>query len=137
MSSPPQGDWSHRIPARYATSLLSRTDSTVSHIPGPGRLLDSLLSRAGRRIEPILSRTAERMGAGPTVLLRRLLNLIIARHNGYCKIDLKTVIASVDGILDLAHYPCWLCTGSIDFSIGDDTRQACRGILVKLLQYLK
>jgi hypothetical protein len=42
----------------YAMSLLSRTDSTMSGIPGPGRIIGELLWGAGRRLEPVLDRMA-------------------------------------------------------------------------------
>jgi hypothetical protein len=42
----------------YAMSILSRTDSTMSGIPGPGRTLGKLLWSAGRRLEPVLDQMA-------------------------------------------------------------------------------
>jgi hypothetical protein len=39
-------------------SFLSRTDSTMSGIPGPGRTVGELLQGAGRRLEPVLDRVA-------------------------------------------------------------------------------
>jgi hypothetical protein len=38
----------------YAMSFLSRTDSAMSGIPGPGRTIGELLWGAGRRLEPVL-----------------------------------------------------------------------------------
>jgi hypothetical protein len=42
----------------YAISFMSRTDSTMSGIPGPGRTFGELLYSAGRRLEPVLDRMA-------------------------------------------------------------------------------
>jgi hypothetical protein len=42
----------------YAMSFLSRTDSTMSGIAGPGRTVGELLYSAGRRLEPVLDRMA-------------------------------------------------------------------------------
>ena len=138
MSSSSQEDWLDNIPwARYAVSLATKTDSTASHIPGPGRVLGSLLSRTGRRIEPVLTRTAESLGFGPGPLLRRLLTLIVKRHNDNCNLDAENLLPSVEGILDLAHYACHQCKGLVDFAINDAIRPTCRGLLVKLLQYLR
>jgi hypothetical protein len=39
-------------------SLMSRTDSTMSGIPGPGRMVGELLSGAGRRLKSVLDRMA-------------------------------------------------------------------------------
>jgi hypothetical protein len=39
-------------------SFMSRTDSTMSGIPGPGRIVGELLWGAGRRLEPVLDRMA-------------------------------------------------------------------------------
>jgi hypothetical protein len=41
-----------------ALSFMSRTDSTMSGIPGPGRTVGELLYGAGRRLEPVLDRMA-------------------------------------------------------------------------------
>jgi hypothetical protein len=46
------------LPPGYAFSILTDTNSTVSGIPGPGRLVGELLWGAGRRLEPALDRVA-------------------------------------------------------------------------------
>ena len=136
MSTPSAED---RNPHRYTASLLSRTDSTVSGIPGPGRLVGDFLHHAGRRIEPALSRAAERLGFGPTPLVRRLLILIVERHKKKknCALLEKFSIMSVERVLDTSHYPCRICRGGFDCSIDDDIRPASRDNLVKLLQFLR
>jgi hypothetical protein len=44
-----------------SASLLTDTNSTVSGIPGPGRIVGELLWGAGRRLEPALDRVAARV----------------------------------------------------------------------------
>jgi hypothetical protein len=52
-------DWSARRHVDldgYEASFLTDTNSTVSGIPGPGRTVDVLLQRAGRRLEEAIIR---------------------------------------------------------------------------------
>ena len=125
--------------SRYSISLLSRTDSTVSNIPGAGRTFGSLLTSAGRRIEPVFSRAAERLGFGPTPLVRRILASVINRHNSkwHCNFDLAPENPSAQTILDMTHYLCPHCKRQISFEFNQDLRQGSEGTLIKLLQYLR
>jgi hypothetical protein len=46
----------------YEFSLVTDTNSTVSGIPGPGRTMDALLQKAGRRLERTIVGFSERQG---------------------------------------------------------------------------
>jgi hypothetical protein len=44
----------------YEVSIFTDTDSTVRNIPGPARTVDTLLRKAGRRLEEIVVQYRER-----------------------------------------------------------------------------
>lgn len=67
-----------------AFSLVSSTNATESDIPGAGRTLGKFLSVSGRGVELLLSRAAERMGAGPNGAVKRLLKVLWGRHDVQC-----------------------------------------------------
>lgn len=138
-SSSEESRFLRRVPSRYTASLLSRTDSTVSGISGAGRTVGDLLYSAGRRIEPVLSRAAERLGFGPTPLVRRLLTMIVNRHNKDCELHLDQGTISAETILFLAHSPCPDCSEPIDFGL-DGLKNAVtvvESVFAKLLEYLQ
>lgn len=138
MSHQREDDFLRRLPSRYALSVMSGTDSTMSDIPGAGRTVGSLISSAGRRIEPLFSRAAERLGFGPTPLVRRFLALVLEQHKrkANCTYDLGRSGLSVGDVLNIAVHPCWSCRRPVEVSLKGNTVDDGRGILMKLLRYL-
>lgn len=130
-----------------SVSLLTGTNSTVSGIRGPGRLVGRVLSAGGRRIEPVLSRAAEMLGYGPNVVARRLVALIRAQHScgrrrlGDQVDEPLTELAADEGppatpmqsLINIACHPCQECRGPIldVFAVN----QEATGLLSKLLEY--
>jgi hypothetical protein len=49
------------LPSGYAFSISADSNSTMSGIPGPGRMVGELLWSAGRRLEPVMDRMAWRL----------------------------------------------------------------------------
>lgn len=81
---PPPSRRLRRLPSHLTLSLASGTDSTTSGIPGPGRALGALLSAYGKRVESILSRTAQYMGFGPHAIVQRILAVLHKYHAQRC-----------------------------------------------------
>jgi hypothetical protein len=78
---PPIHNFLNQLPLEYALSLCTNTDSTTSSIVGPGRLIGSLLSFAGRRVEMAIDRFVERrLGRGPNVAALRIANELHEMH---------------------------------------------------------
>jgi hypothetical protein len=70
-----------RIPTNYTLAQCTDTNSTMSNLPGPGRLVGSLLSSAGSRLEHAINRFAERqLGLGPNMAAIRLIAELHAIH---------------------------------------------------------
>lgn len=74
-------EWVKRPPSLYTVSLASRTNSTMSNIPGVGRVLGNIMKSAGNRIEPVMSRAAEGLGFGPNAVAQRIIDLLIDEHS--------------------------------------------------------
>lgn len=69
-----------KIPTELTVSILTDTNSTISELPGPRRLLGSILSSVGKRLEHVLTRAALRLGFGPDAIASRMVTLIWERH---------------------------------------------------------
>lgn len=69
-----------RIPSYISVAFTERSDATTFNQTGAGRMLGALLSSSGARLEVAMSRLAQRVGFGPTAVVRRLLNLILFDH---------------------------------------------------------
>lgn len=110
----------------------------MSGIPGAGRTVGALLASAGRRLEPVLSRAAERLGFGPAPLARRLYVLILEQHHrqSWCLGYPEDGMFSSRTIRDMSCYPCRQCNTPVNLAIGAVFYRASRDILDKLLQYL-
>lgn len=143
-SSASSSTWNERpdwVPAGYSISLLSGTNSTVSSILGPGRTVGRLLSRAGSRLEPILSRAAERLGRGPKPAVRRLMAVFLSLHrlqgNRQCLLQITTLSISVDTIVQLSCFQCSACGERFSLEIHEHQRNQCREFLNQLLAYVR
>ena len=67
----------------YSPSHVSlSTTATKSDLPGPGRALEALYSRAGRILEEFVNLTAHRCGFGPFATSRRLSEYVLTDKNG-------------------------------------------------------
>jgi hypothetical protein len=94
------------------TPLQSDTNSTMTGIPGPGRLIGTLLSRTGRRFERAIDRFAEdQLGLGPNVAALRLASALHDIHvslNPKCRSDYDAGISSSSHVTDRL---IWACNG--------------------------
>ncbi|KDQ50906.1 hypothetical protein JAAARDRAFT_62926 [Jaapia argillacea MUCL 33604] len=52
------------------------SDETVSDLTGPGRTLGNALSFAGRKLQKILGKSAERFGVGPNAVMDRIVDVV-------------------------------------------------------------
>jgi hypothetical protein len=116
-------DFVHSLPPNYALSLCTDTNSTRSSIPGPGRLVGSLLSSAGRRVEVAIDRFAERrLGLGPTVAA---LKIAAELHDGHVQIHHSARLTQSDRLM---NWPEFL-DGHIDMIALEQTLiRICNGI---------
>jgi hypothetical protein len=97
----------------YKTILLqSDTNSTMTGIPGPGRIVGTLLSRTGRRFERAIDRFAEeQLGLGPNVAALRLASALHDIHvnfNTKCESDYDAGMSSSFHVTDRL---IWACNG--------------------------
>ena len=71
-------DWPRYLSQYASTSTVSiSSTATMSDLPGPGRSLDKLYSRAGRILELCIYRFAHRCGYGPHAVYGRFCTLVI------------------------------------------------------------
>jgi hypothetical protein len=103
------------IPSGYQlTPIQSDTNSTMTGIPGPGRIVGSMLSSAGRRFERALDRFAEnRLGLGPNAAALRLTSALHDIHVGTspwsrCRNEFNTDISALSHVTDRL---IWVCNG--------------------------
>jgi hypothetical protein len=70
-----------RLPPGFFLVPAYDSSSTLSGILGPGRLVGSLFSSAGRRLEKLIDRVAERrLGLGPNMAALRLTTALYSYH---------------------------------------------------------
>ena len=86
----------------------------------------------------MFSRAAERLGFGPTPLVRRFLALVLDQHKrkANCAYNLGRSGPSVGDVLDIAIRPCQSCHRPVEVSLRGNTTEDGRGILMKLLRDL-
>lgn len=151
-------EWLERPPSGYEFSLMSRTDSTLSNIPGVGRVLGNLMRGAGQRIEPVISRAAEGLGLGPNAAAQRIVDVILSHHSrqhwlckGTTLRQIRARQALLDFIVSRAGSPCPDCGICVAFhatSLGkheeNDAKQAVtelteeyKKLLSRLVRYLR
>ena len=81
-SKPPRTSNQQPSPSLRAPSQISiSSTATMSDLPGPGRALDALYSRAGRILERFINVNAHRCGFGPYATTIRLADYVAARKN--------------------------------------------------------
>jgi hypothetical protein len=102
-----------QIPRRYElVERVSDTNSTMTGIPGPGRLVGALLASAGRRFERAVDRFAEeRLGLGPTQAALRLTSALHDIHvnlNAECRSDHIAELSASEHVTDRL---IWACNG--------------------------
>lgn len=148
----PSGGSRVRRPLSILTigSLLSRTDSTVSGIPGPGRTLDRMLSAGGRRLEPALNRAADLLGYGPGAVVRRMIILLHQEH-GRTEAHIQKFGTTtfryrfpsntdpdevMEALVDTVCEPCRGCHMPVLSSLSEIGSE-CRALSVRLLEYAK
>ena len=61
----------HLLQCASGSSVFISTNATMSDLPGPGRGLDKLYSRAGKILELCIYRFAHRCGYGPPAVYER------------------------------------------------------------------
>ena len=54
------------------TLVTDSSDMTCSNLPGPGRGIGKLYSKAGKALERLISRAAHKLGYGPEAIARRI-----------------------------------------------------------------
>jgi hypothetical protein len=101
------------IPIGYQlTPIRSDTNSTMTGIPGPGRIVGTILSSAGRRLERVVDRFAEeQLGLGPNAAALRLtsaLHDIHVRANLECQTEYT---AEINTTLHITDRLIWVCNG--------------------------
>jgi hypothetical protein len=70
-----------RVPTGFSLETVTDADSTASNIPGPGRVLGTILTSAGRRLENFIDRVAEQgLGLGPNMAALRLVAAFYELH---------------------------------------------------------
>jgi hypothetical protein len=97
----------------YKTILLqSDTNSTMTGILGPGRIVGTMISRAGRRFERAVDRFAEeQLGLGPNAAALRLasaLHDIHVSNSDGCQSDYNTSMNASSHVTDRL---IWACNG--------------------------
>jgi hypothetical protein len=102
-----------RIPRRFGlVELQSDTNSTMTGIPGPGRVVGSMISAAGRRFERAVDRFAEKqLGLGPNQAALRLcsaLHDLHAKESPDCRSDHDAEMNASHHITDRL---IWVCNG--------------------------
>ena len=140
-----------RIPSNSTVaSLLTRTNTTVSGIPGAGRTVGRIIWAGGRCLERVLGRGAELLGYGPNAVRRRLLahlqheHVRSESHRQRCGISAAKALFSgvpeisgtiILAVIYLVCHPCPGCGFPVlsDFAVGQD----CRVLLLKLLRYAR
>jgi hypothetical protein len=94
------------------TPLQSDTNSTMTGIPGPGRIVGTMISRAGRRFERAVDRFAEeQLGLGPNVAALRLASALHDIHvslNTECQSDYD---AGMNSSFHVTDRLIWACNG--------------------------
>jgi hypothetical protein len=101
------------IPRGYqVTPIQSDTNSTMTGIPGPGRMVGSLLSSAGRRLERAIDRFAEeQLGLGPHQAALRLTSALHDLHvtaSPKCQSDHITDLSASE---HATNRLIWVCNG--------------------------
>jgi hypothetical protein len=90
----------------------SDTNSTMTGIPGPGRIVGTMISRAGRRFERGVDRFAEeQLGLGPNAAALRLTSALHDVHvsnSDECRNDFDTSINRLSHVTDRL---IWACNG--------------------------
>lgn len=145
-NNPPSGNRLRAIRSNLTGSILTRTDSTISNIRGPGRILGAAMSASGRRIESIASRVARSMGFGPYAVLRDILALLHERHERVCfpsskplKSHIRRSSLNVDVLIshlvDLSWTLCVRCRHP--FIVNSEVEKQCAQLLAELLKYTR
>lgn len=130
----------------YEMSVLSRTDSMVSGIPGAGRTLDRLLSSAGRKLDPLLLRAAETLGNTPYAILYRIAAHSQAEHrrrNPRCNFQVFPNIqtlrenprSAAQPIVDAGSTPCPSCGSLFHIAFGMLPPTEIDRLVAKLLKW--
>jgi hypothetical protein len=90
----------------------SDTNSTMTNILGPGRIVGTMISRAGRRLERAVDRFAEQqLGLGPNTAALRLTSALHDIHvsGGHgCQSDYNTSISVSSHVTNRL---IWVCNG--------------------------
>jgi hypothetical protein len=105
------------IPSGYEVTECTDTNSTRSGIIGPGRILGTFLSSAGRRVERLIDNFAEqRLALGPNMAAFRLTAALYDIHVGLSEAEQEIPCRS-EHMKDskdtqiLAYQLLWICNG--------------------------
>jgi hypothetical protein len=105
------------IPSGYEVTECTDTNSTRSGIIGPGRMLGTFLSSAGRRVERLIDNFAEqRLALGPNMAALRLTATLYDIHVGLSAAEQEVPCRS-EHIKDtkdtqiIAYQLLWVCNG--------------------------
>jgi hypothetical protein len=134
-----------RIPRGFGLfKLQSDTNSTMTGISGPGRIVGSLLSSAGRRFERIVDRFAEeRLGLGPNMAALRLASALHDLHVSEkgCHSDhiaeLKASEHVTDRLIWACNGYCSQCHASYLPSVLIEIPEYLLKVILQLIKYLE
>jgi hypothetical protein len=127
--------------------IQSDTNSTMTGIRGPGRIVGTLLSRSGRRLENAIDRFAEQqLGLGPNAAALRLASALYDIHanaNTDCRSDsnteLKASLHPTDRLIWVCNGYCSRCrTAYLPHVLTELPEPALKAVtqLIKYLQYV-
>jgi hypothetical protein len=125
--------------------IQSDTNSTVTGILGPGRIVGSWLSRAGRQLESAIDRfTEEQLGLGPNAAALRLTAALHDVHvsaNPGCRSDHN---AGANALAHITDRLIWVCNGYCSYchspylpQILTELPQSVFSALVQLIKYIQ
>jgi hypothetical protein len=135
-------------PAPLELALVSASDLTASDHVGAGRMLGSVLSWSGTRLESWLTRTAERMGLGPSASMLRILDAILRSQSQKCphcglavplaRNPARRSVAAVQEVLHLCFTGrCAGCKRGVTASAGSRVTPEVRLLVQKLVKSLQ
>jgi hypothetical protein len=134
------------VPQGYrVVRIQSNTNSTMSGIPGPGRIVGSMLSSVGRSFERAVDRFAEeRLGLGPNMAALRLtsaLHDIHASEHTECESDHISKLNASEHVIDRL---IWVCNGYCSRcyapylpQVLDELPERVRKAIQQLIKYLE
>jgi hypothetical protein len=98
------------IPPNYTLSIVSDSNATSRNVPGPGRILDNLLSSTGARVAKGFDRLYTWLGRGPHMAAHRL-STELRRTHAQGKRCTREKIKDLRDETAITHQLIWVCNG--------------------------